>query len=135
MGCANNGANILSQSGIPQIILIQLYFMKANVAYAGFHFQYPLVGRSLDRQVDYVNINDCQDCRYEDFRNSPNSIRSNPDYDSWLYNLKKKGERYLVIHKTLTPGLRMYELEWTELHRESFDLVFEKADLLIYRII
>jgi len=109
--------------------------MKANVAYAGFHFQYPLVGRSLDRQVDYVNINDCQDCRYEDFRNSPNSIRSNPDYDSWLYNLKKKGERYLVIHKTLTPGLRMYELEWTELHRESFDLVFEKADLLIYRII
>lgn len=108
---------------------------EANIAYTGFHFHYTLVGRSLARRVEYININNCRECRYVDFRNNPASIRSDPDYSSWLNTIRLKEKKYLVVHTTMTPNVRMYEYEWAMEHPESFTLEFQIEDLFIFRII
>lgn len=105
-----------------------------HIAYSGFNFHYHLFGRNLERKVDYVNINDCLECRYVDFKRAPNSIRTNPSYKNWLSNLQQKNKKYLVIQPTITPDVRNYEFEWANEHPEVFKKVFESKGSYVFEI-
>lgn len=106
----------------------------ARIAYSGFHFHYPLFGRSLLRDVDYININECTDCRYVDYKNSLQSIRRDPDYAYWTYNLGKKEKDYLVVNPAITPQVRNYEFEWVAAHPEKFEFIEKFGETYIYKI-
>lgn len=106
----------------------------AGIAYAGFSFHYNLFGREWQREVDYVNINECTNCRYVDYKNSEQSVRRDPNYDKWLDNLKTKQKKYLVIITGILKGLRNYELEWVKEHDKTFKKVYHEGNVYIYRI-
>lgn len=107
---------------------------NSKIAYAGFNFHYHLFGRNFQRAVDYININDCQDCDYYDFRSTKDGIRSNPDYEKWLKNLAAKEKEYLVLDTKFTANVKPYELEWATAHPEKFQQVFNQDNTYIYKI-
>jgi len=107
----------------------------AKVAYSGFHFHYPLFGRNFSRSVDYININDCSDCRYVDYKNSLDSIRRDPSYDFWVGNLEKANKNYIVVDSTIMPVVENYELKWMQENPEKFELVRAYGSTFIYRVI
>lgn len=107
---------------------------KANIAYSGFHFHYPLFGRQLGRSVDYININNCANCRYVDYKKNQDSIRRDPDYDAWITNLKIKEKEYIIIDDTITPEVKSYELEWIRGHPEKFELSRRYNNTFVYKI-
>lgn len=108
---------------------------KAKIAYTGFNFHYPFFGRNLNREVDYVNVNDCADCRYGDFAKRNLTIRTGPDYEKWLYNLKKLGKEYVVVEPTITNNVENYEFGWMTNHEESFKNVFQQGSSYIFQIL
>ncbi|PKL37134.1 hypothetical protein CVV38_04605 [Candidatus Peregrinibacteria bacterium HGW-Peregrinibacteria-1] len=107
---------------------------QSKIAYSGFNFHYYLYGRNFSREVDYVNINECTDCRYFDYRDSENSIRRDPAYQNWLQNLAEHEKEYLVVNPISTPGVRSYELEWAQENPENFEKVFNVNDIYIYKV-
>jgi len=50
-----------------------------KIAYTGLTVTHYLYGPKLDREVDYVNINECTNCKYFDYKDSKDSIRRDPD--------------------------------------------------------
>ena len=107
----------------------------AEVAYTGFNFHYHLFGEDLSRKVDYVNINNCSDCRYFEFKDSKNSIRTSPDYSNWLNNLKLKNKKYIIIESRPETEMEIYELDWALSHPENFEQVFNKGSVYIFKIL
>lgn len=108
--------------------------LESNIAYSGFNFHYYLYGRSFSREVDYININECTNCRYFDYRNSEDSIRRDPNYQNWLQNLAEYEKKYLVVNPVSTSGVRSYEFEWANENPKSFEKVFNVNDIYIYKI-
>lgn len=108
---------------------------NAKIAYTGFNFHYPFFGRNLTREVDYVNINDCEDCRYGDFAKRNLTIRANPSYEKWLYNLKKLGKEYVVVEPNITNNVENHEFGWMTEHKESFKNVFQQGSTYIFQIL
>lgn len=107
---------------------------EAKIAYSGFNFHYHLYGRDLSRGVDYVNVNECSDCQYVDYKNSENSIRRDPDYKNWLENLEKMGKDYLIVNPLSTKGVHSYEFEWANENPDNFKKAFNANDVYIYKI-
>lgn len=104
----------------------------AKIAYTGFNFHYPLFGRKLQREVNYINVNPCAECTYKDFKTSTTSIRSDASYPAWESNLRKTGKEYLVIKKShLTDSL---EGAWIEGQPQTFKEVFKENDVVIYKL-
>lgn len=108
---------------------------NANIAYTGFNFHYPLYGRNLQRKVDYVNINDCLNCRYREYALEGESIRRDPNYQNWLANLTHLGKEYVVVEPKITEGVRSYEFEWMQENKEKFSIVFNEGDTYIFKIL
>lgn len=106
----------------------------AKIAYSGFNFHYYLYGRNLNREVDYVNINECTYCKYVDYKNSENSIRRDPHYQNWLENLGKMGKDYLIVNPLSTKGVRSYEFEWANENPDNFKKTFSANDVYVYKI-
>jgi hypothetical protein len=106
----------------------------SKIAYSGFNFHYYLYGRNFSREVDYVNINECTDCRYSDYRNSEHSIRRNPNYNHWFQNLAKEKKEYFVVNPAAMKEVRSYEFEWVHENSENFEKVFNSNDVSIYKI-
>lgn len=107
---------------------------EAKIAYTGSSFHYYFFGPTLERQVDYVNINDCATCRYLDYKNSPDSIRRDPNFEDWLNNLNQKEKEYIVIAENVVPQVRLWELEWVKQNPEVFTQVFQSNAVSIYEI-
>ncbi len=108
--------------------------IDANIAFTGFNFHYHLYGRELQREVDYININECLGCRYGDYKDSTESIRRDPDFDNWMSNLAAKEKNYIMITPYGTEGVYSWEFEWAQEHPENFEQVFEQNDVYIYKI-
>ena len=108
--------------------------VHAKVAYTGFNYHYHLFGRDLSREVDYVNINDCTNCRYIDYKDSEGSIRRDPSYEDWYENLKSQEKEYLVVNPVITEEVWNYEFEWINENPEHFEQVFNLNDIYIYKI-
>lgn len=108
--------------------------IDSKIAYTGFNLHYPLYGRQLQREVDYININDCQNCRYKDYKNDPLSIRRDPNYENWIKNLAKKEKDYLVVYPFFSDKTLNYELEWAISHKEKFTQVFRERNTYVYKI-
>lgn len=106
---------------------------EANIAYSGLNYHYHFFGPHLSRQVDYVNINECLECRYADYKHSPKSIRRDADFGYWLNNLRALNKDYLVVNPEIVDTYN-YEYAWAEVHPEIFKRVFEKNDTFIYAI-
>jgi hypothetical protein len=107
---------------------------EASIAYSGFNFHYQFFGPTLNRKVDYININECSECRYPDYKSEPDSIRRDPNYENWLLNLEAKGKTHLVVDPTLTPGVESFETMWAFEHPEKFKEVFSIGSVHIYEI-
>ncbi len=104
------------------------------IAYSGFNIHYPFFGRILERSVDYVNINKCAECAYQDYKDDVNSIRTSPDFAAWKANLKNMKKKYLVIAPLRNPSIRSYEWEWATSHPNNFSLVYSENNVFIYKI-
>ena len=107
---------------------------QGKIAYSGFNFHYPLYGRDLAREVDYININECADCRYVDYKNSEQSIRRDPDFDAWIFNLKKKNKEYLVVDPVKIKTVPSYEFEWANKNPDIFKEVFYVKNIHVFKI-
>jgi hypothetical protein len=112
-----NAQKILQESDKPK-----------NIAYSGFNWHFLFYGKDLKNRVRHININDCQNCNYFDFRDAKDSIRSNPNRISWKNNLKAFNADYLIIKDF--PGINMYEKAWAK--QENWEIIFEENDLKIY---
>lgn len=106
----------------------------ANVAYTGFNFHYHLFGRDLARDVNYVNINSCFDCRYFDYKDEKDSIRTNPSYTAWLENLKKSNKQFLVISLGSSGFVKNHELDWASSNPRTFEQVYSSNNTYIFKI-
>lgn len=95
----------------------------APVAYTGFNMHYPLFGRNLERVVSYVNVNDCLDCRYVDYRNDAESIRVRANSTAWMNNLRAQGKKYIVLEDIENSSL---EHAWIKENSDSFQLILEE---------
>lgn len=107
----------------------------AKIAYSGFNFHYHLFGRQLQREVDYININDCRHCRYQDFKDSSQSIRINPNFQNWIENLQAKNKKYLIVAPAHLGNVEIFEYEWAKMNRQNFKQVFKQGEVYIYRIV
>lgn len=99
----------------------------ANIAYAGFVLPYLLLGDDLQRDVTYVNINDCFECEHAEYADLEDRIRNNPNYEAWLANLEQADKGYVTVIPHETPGVFSYEYDWATRHPEKFELVFEAS--------
>ncbi len=106
--------------------------MEARIAYTGFNMHYPFFGRNLIRDVDYININDCRGCAYKDFKDSPDSIRRDPNFDQWYANIKESGKTHVVVKRLLSPV--MYEYDWMKDKPELFEERFSMGDVSIFEV-
>jgi len=115
-------------------IWLNKHIKTGNIAYSGFNFHYHFFGRNFKFKVDYVNINECLDCKYVDYKNSEDSIRRDPNFENWFSNLKKLNKNYLVVNPFETYGVRNYEFEWAKKYTKQFELVFQSNDVYIFKI-
>lgn len=106
----------------------------SSVAYAGFNFHYYLFGRQLQRDVDHVNVNECLECGYEDYKNIKGTIRSNPNYEDWLSNFQALNKEYLVVGTNVFSTVKMWEKEWAD-ESDLFELVFDTDDYFVYKFL
>lgn len=107
---------------------------QTNIAYAGFNFHYHLYGRNFENKVNYININDCQNCQYYEFRNSKDTIRTTPDYNQWLQNLQAKNINYLIVDPEFFPEIEIYEYTWATSHPEAFTEIYNKGSVHIFSL-
>jgi hypothetical protein len=107
---------------------------SASIAYSGFNFHYPFFGPSLNRQVEYININECVDCRYPDYKSDTDSIRRDPNYESWIRNLQLKEKTHLIINAILIPDVKIYERVWVLEHPQDFKEVYTAGNTYVYKI-
>ncbi len=105
-----------------------------KIAYTGFNFHYHLYGRNLQREVDYININNCQNCDYFDYKNTPDGIRSNPNYDYWLKNLKAKNKEFVVIDGEPESEVKMHELNWAFAHPKTFKIKKQERGMYLFEV-
>lgn len=91
---------------------------EVNLAYSGFPFHFHLYDSRLERKVDYVNINNCQNCNYFDFKNEEEGILSHPNKFSWSNNLRKKEIDYFILFNQ--DGFLKYEDIWL---KDNFKIV------------
>jgi hypothetical protein len=98
---------------------------------------YPLYGPSLDRDVVYVNVNDCLKCDYADYHRLGIGVRDNANYWLWRQNMLDMNVDYLVSGYSIKDGLEAlprYEDDWIIWHPEHFEKVFEKGEVNVYRV-
>lgn len=103
---------------------------KASIAYTGFNMHYPFFGRELERKVEYININECLECVYKDYKNSKDSIRRDAVYENWKSNLIAKKKEFVVVKRG---NFLMYELGWMKERPGEFKEVFRAEDVSIYQ--
>ena len=103
-----------------------------NVALTGFTYSYPLYGRNYEHNVEYININDCIDCRTSDYRKNGLESRSEQSFQSWLENINKKNIEYLVIDKKTFPN--MHEYIWVQNKKEIFEEVYKNNLVSIFHL-
>lgn len=107
---------------------------EKRLAYTGSHFHYYLyhIGQSIDRKVEYINVNDCQDCKYHDYGSDPAGILKNANPEDWLKNLEQADIDYLILFNQ--PGFDNFETEWTHQNPKKFKQVFSDGLIEIYRL-
>lgn len=106
---------------------------NAKIAYTNFGVHYPLFGKKLSREVDYVNVNECTFCVYHDYKYSEKSILRDANFDDWVKNLKIMKKEYLIIAEIFdwSPN---FELNWVKLHSDFFELIYKEGVVSIYKI-
>lgn len=107
---------------------------NASIAYSGFNFHYHLFGRRLERNVDYININKCDSCRYREYKGSIDSIRLEPNFNAWFLNLYKYEKDYVVLAPYETPEVKNWEFEWVQKYPEIFIPKFRLDHVYVYYI-
>lgn len=118
------------KSKINAAIYLDKNATNSKIAYSGFNYHYLLFGRNLQRQVSYININECDQCRYVDYKNSEKSIRRDPSYENWMKNLKKENKEYIVLDTEQSKE----EDGWAINNKKNFAPVFEESSIKIYKI-
>jgi hypothetical protein len=132
-----------------------------RVAYSGTNLPYYLMGSGLRNSVEYVNVKEHTDWQMHDYHRAaaergdrivwdtprPGWDRLDPDFDSWLANLRARRIEYLVVararpedgdfNRADREGFPI-ERTWADEHPESFQPVYgvDPADrrIRIYRL-
>ncbi len=117
-----------------------------RVAYAGTNLPYYLLSMGLHNEVRYISVDAHRHWLLHDYHRAarpeggatwphprPGWDRINPDYDSWLANLRDEGIRILVVaranpaegrHNIIDPTWFPIERIWAESHPDVFDPVY-----------
>lgn len=101
-----------------------------SVAYSGFHFYYPLFGTHLDKKVQYISVNSCENCNYVDYNNQKQSIMSEANRQAWTSNLTDAKIEYLILFDQI--GYLKYEPKWVTELPQKFQKVFEEEKVRIF---
>ncbi|MFA4891375.1 MAG: hypothetical protein WC604_03435 [Candidatus Gracilibacteria bacterium] len=105
----------------------------SKIAYSGFHFHYPLYGAYFQRDAMYVNINNCRDCDYYDYRDSGNGIMTDADINWWFSNLDGLSIDYVMLYDQV--GFMKFEPSWVQIMSDKFEKVFEDGGVAIYKFL
>ncbi len=103
-----------------------------RIAFSGFHFNYPLYGMRLDRDVRYVSVNDCLNCNYVDFRDDNEGVFARASREQWLRNLQSENISYLVLFNEF--GYMKYEPSWVKDSSGFFEEAFNQANVVVYKL-
>jgi len=106
---------------------------NAKIGFSGFQLHYPLFGRTLKRDVDYIAVNKCHGCNYHDYRSSGGNIFVNPEYSEWISNIQYYNKEYYVFFskENTFPDT---ELHWLKEHPEVFKLLYNEKNAYIFKI-
>ena len=99
----------------------------SKIAYSGFHFHYPLYGTYFQRDAMYVNINNCRDCDYYDYRNSKDGIMTDADINWWFSNLDGLSIDYVMLYDQV--GFMKFEPSWVQIMSDKFEKVLKTVAL------
>lgn len=125
-----------------------------NIAYTGRPTPFPLYGTGFKNNVWYISVNNVEPAKLHYFPKSnyiwgykdnlwitnfeeADNYRGNPDYDTWIRNLKKSKIDILFIYSGLAASGIIYPLEdkWAAAHPDKFKLVFSNNTIHIYRLV
>lgn len=98
---------------------------------------YALYGEELTRKVRYVNINSCGECDYFGYQQEGMTVRSEPDVEAWIENLRDYAADYLLLGYSIKSGLEdvpAHELEWVVERSDIFEPVFEEDGVAVYEL-
>jgi|GEM_PF-2151516 len=118
------------KSKINAALYLEKNTIATYIAYSGFNYHYLFFGRSMNKKPEYININECLDCRYLDYKNSEKSIRRDPSFENWFKNLKEKKKEYLVLDIDQAKE----EYDWALANNKNFKEVFSENSMKIYKI-
>lgn len=107
---------------------------KNNIALAGLT-QYGLFEKEGLEPL-YVNIDGCIDCKYPDYKNEENSVRSYPDEEKWKEALKILDIKYLLVGNVdyHSADSVLFEKKWADQNKNMFTEVLETDRLSLYEI-
>lgn len=124
-------------SGFERILSVMQWMDKnipqnAKIGYSGFHFHYPLFGQSLTREVNYITVNECHHCNYDNYQFSEGNIFVNPSFNAWLGNLCYYQTQYYVFYNQM--GSPEPEKNWLKENPQSFELLYNIEGAAVYKI-
>ncbi len=105
---------------------------NAKIGYSGFHLHYPLFGKNMKREIDYIATSKCFDCNYYDFKFSAGNIFINSDYNLWLSNINYYNKEYYVFYNQF--GYPDPEKQWLKQHPDIFKLLYQSGNVAVYKI-
>jgi hypothetical protein len=85
----------------------------------------------------YINIDGCRECQYPDYRDLPNSVRSNPNQEKWQQLLQDKGVRYLLVgfNTVHAKEAELYEKAWADSKPKIFPVLLRGYNLTLYKVL
>jgi len=124
-----------------------------NIAYTGRPTPFPLYGTGFKNNVWYISVNSTEPAMLHYFPKSNyvwgykdnlwitnfedvDNYRGNPNYDTWMKNLKKSKIDVLFVYSGMDASGIIYPLEdkWALEHPDIFSLVFSNSTIRIYRV-
>ncbi|MCM8807091.1 MAG: hypothetical protein NC926_03920 [Candidatus Omnitrophica bacterium] len=110
-----------------------------NIAYVGSFFIYPIYGDKIQNNLFYQSINSIDTLPIFKYRkkikfpdeNVENLYRNNPNFNLWLYGLKKKKVEWILVKKDKD----YIEKRWIEENPELFRCIFSNSYAEIYEFL
>jgi len=92
------------------------------IAYAGFHFHYPLYN-NFTKNIKYIRVQNCQNCNHFDYSSYENGIFYEAQKKAWMENLKINKIKYIIIYDQFGK-IKNNEEKWIKEENYKFEKVF-----------
>lgn len=105
---------------------------KAKIGLTGFTYSYALYGRNFERDIEYININNCGNCKTSNYVKTGRDSRDEANYENWYSNLLTQKIDYIIIDKKTFNDI--VEYNWAQNHKDTFKEVHQNNLVSIFSI-